>query len=73
MKDETVPDVTNYFMYFEIQGSALIEKSAFIIGEKPAVPESIHVVDAGVNQDVKWQPVTYGVVFCTKFPANIKI
>ena len=50
MKDETVLGVTNYFMYFEIQESVLIEKSAFIIEEKPKVPESIHVVDAEVKQ-----------------------
>jgi len=73
MKDETVLGVTNYVMYFETQESALIEKSAFIIGEKPAVPESIHVVDAGVNQDVRSLPVMYGVEYCTRFQANIKI
>ena len=49
LKDEIVPAVTSYFMYSEIQGSALIEKSAFIIGEKPEVPESILVVAAVVN------------------------
>ena len=49
LKDEIVPAVTSYFMYSEIQGSALIEKSAFIIGEKPEVPESILVVVAVVN------------------------
>ena len=49
LKDETVPAVTSYFMYSEIQGSVLIEKSAFIIGEKPEVPESILVVAAVVN------------------------
>ena len=48
LKDETVPAVTSYFMYSEIQGSALIEKNAFIIGEKPEVLESILVV-AAVN------------------------
>ena len=50
MKEETVLDVINYFMFIEIPENVLTEKSAFIIGEKPAVPESIHVVDAGVNQ-----------------------
>ena len=49
LKDEIVPAVTSYFMYSEIQGSALIEKSAFITGEKPEVPESILVVAAVVN------------------------
>ena len=49
LKDEIAPAVTSYFMYSEIQGSALIEKSAFIIGEKPEVPESILVVAAVVN------------------------
>ena len=49
LKDEIVPAVTSYFMYSEIQGSVLIEKSAFIIGEKPEVPESILVVAAVVN------------------------
>ena len=49
LKDEIVPAVTSYFMYSEIQGSALIEKSAFIIGEKPEVRESILVVAAVIN------------------------
>ena len=49
LKDEIVPAVTSFFMYSETQGSALIEKSAFIIGEKPEVPESILVVAAVVN------------------------
>lgn len=46
-------DKPKLFMYSEIQGSALIEKSAFIIGEKPEVPESILVVAAVVNLDAK--------------------
>ena len=73
LKDEIVPAVTSYFMYSEIQGSALIEKSAFITGEKPEVPESILVVAAVVNQDANQLQVMFGEGFYMKFLANTKI
>ena len=77
LKDEIVPAVTSYFMYSEIQGSALIEKSAFIIGEKPEVPESILVVAAVVNlvrfifcQIIVWHSVEE-MVFCYQNCSNL--
>ena len=50
MKLGTAHVVTSFFMYTEILENVSIEKSAFIIGEKHEVQESILVVAAVTNQ-----------------------